>query len=282
MRGGFVVADGRLDGVRAAPRRGQCAVLLAQEIELGALQFRRIGGGDIIHGCAFGANHRGLMVRGEKGAGKVLRAAVGHPVVVQQHVAGQLFVLRAQPVGNPRAQTWRGADAAARMEQQILRAVQGCLADDRADHAQLIRDVGDVRQEVAHPQARLPALFEFPEILQPFAIWGERLRTFIGPPLRLVAVPFGEFWFRIKGVHMRHAAVHEEKDDVLGARREMRERSPGLRRRPLIRESGERQHSEAHARALEKTAPRECWRFVSRAERVEGHLGSLRMFTGHR
>ena len=47
---------------------------------------------------AFGAHHRGLMTAGEKRAAEILEAAVGHPVVVEHNVAGQIVILRAEAV----------------------------------------------------------------------------------------------------------------------------------------------------------------------------------------
>ena len=220
-------------------------------------------------GVPLGADHRGLMRGGQPGAGEILHAAVGNPVVVQQDVAGQFFVFGPQAIRDPGADAGRRADAAAGVQQQVLLAVQRRFADHAADHAQFVGARGDVRQQIADPQSRLAALLELPQALQPLAAWTGALRTGVGFQLGRLAVPLGQLGLGIERVDVRNAAVHEQKDHVLGPRREMRARRPGFRRRPAAGQPGERQPAKAHARSLEKTAPRQRRRLASRAERID-------------
>ena len=56
------------------------------------------------------------------------------------------------------------------MEQEILLAVQRLLPDHRSDDAELVGNRGDVRQQVADPEAALAVLPKLPRAAEPHSI----------------------------------------------------------------------------------------------------------------
>ncbi len=250
--GGLVIADGGFDG--GVGIRAGGVVLVAEEIEFGALNREGIGGGDVVHGPALGANGGGLMGGREEGAGEILGTAVGDPIVVEEDVAGEVFVFGAEAVGDPRADAGRGADAAAGVEEEILGSVEWSLTDHRADDTEVVGDAGDVGKQVADPESRLAALPEVPRVFEPFAAGADALGEFVVPPLRGLAVAPGQFRFGVKRVHVGNAAVHEEEDDVFGARGEMGLGAAFIRGGGLAGESGAGEPAEAETGLLEKAA----------------------------
>ena len=221
------------------------------------------------------------MGRGEIGAAEVLQAAVGDPVVVENDIAGEVVVLRPQAVRNPGAKAWGGADDPPGVEEKVLLAVERKFADHRSDDAQLVGHLGDPGEEVADPQAALPALAKLPRAPEPDPI-GVGLRA-----LRDIRVadlrPFVGLEHRlgIEEIDVARAPVHEAEDDVAGPGA-----SGGRRCRGGLwpEEAGERKHSESCGRPSEEAAPRRGGRSpagaVAGGERVgRGHRTSLRQAT---
>ena len=100
-----------------------------------------------------------------------------------------------------------------RCAEKIRTVVLGKLGGHRAHHAQLIRHLADVREQVTHIQPGLTVLFEIPRRLQRLAdvvklrrvdLRGERL-----------AVVLLETRLVIERIDLRHTAVHVEKMTLL-------------------------------------------------------------------
>jgi hypothetical protein len=192
------------------------------------------------------------MAGGEERAAEVFQSAVGHPVVVQHDVTGQVVILGAESVGHPGTETRSLADDASGVQQEILLPVQWQLADHGTHDAEVVRHFGEMWEKFAHPQAALPALFEFPRAAKPDAV-RIGLSTF-RDSTRADGFAFVllEHGFRVEGVHMAGAAVHEAKDDVLRLRREMGARRGTGR---SCKEAAQSQPAESGGGALKKAAP---------------------------
>ena len=108
--------------------------------------------------------------------------------------------------------------------------VVGMIGLQRADNAQIIDAFRDVREQARDLDAASAVRLEGPVRLL------EEARVVAGPPLPFVdgdglAVVAEQGRLGVEGVDVRNAARHEEEDDVLGARREVRR----LRRQQITR-----------------------------------------------
>ena len=182
----------------------------------------------------------------------------------------QVLVVAAEPVVNPRAHARPAGDLRAGLEEGDRGVVVDRLGEHRADDAELVDDLGGVRQEIADPGAVRPVLAE-PELRT-----GERQRRLIaghaGQPLalphrvrQLLAVALVEHWLVVERLHLRRPAGHEEIDDALRLRREVElaaQHATVLRAHDanaLVRidEVRESNPAEPHAEAAEHRAPRQ-------------------------
>ena len=87
------------------------------------------------------------------------------------------------------------------------------------DDGDIVGTCRDMREKIADRNARIAVSPKLPGTLEPLAT-AVRGRV-AGIEKRLAVAPI-EFGFRIETVDVRDSAVHEAKDDVLGARLEMR------------------------------------------------------------
>ena len=119
--------------------------------------------GNIEHRVALGAALHALVDgRQEAGAERIL-AAVGLRAAGDQHdEAGQVLVLGAQAVGDPRAHRRAARPRRAGEDQQLGRGVVELVGVHRVDEAQLVGHLGQVRHGVGKPEARLAVLLERP------------------------------------------------------------------------------------------------------------------------
>ena len=133
----------------------------------------------------------------------------------------QVGVVAAQPVMHPRAHARAAGDLRSGLEERDRRIVVDRLGEHRADDAQVVDDLGGVRQQVGDPGAAAAVLRE-PE-LRP----GERQRRLVarhaGEPLalahrigQLLAVARLEQRLVIERLELRRPAGHEQVDDALG------------------------------------------------------------------
>jgi len=138
------------------------------------------------------------------------------------HVAGEILVFGTEAVDGPgtHARAGEGAGASECLEEGG--AVVDALADHRLDEAEVVDPIANVREEVADLVAALSAGAELPLGLHQRArrvLVVERERALDG---QRIAVVLEQIRLVVERVDGRRAAVHEEEDDVLGARREVR------------------------------------------------------------
>jgi hypothetical protein len=124
------------------------------------------------------------------------------------------------------------------------------------DHAKVVGAGTDVGKQFAYWMAALAMLMEFPRRLEQVSGGGKlhtRLRARVGLAVIAIQQRLG-----IKRVDVRRATLHEQKDDPLGPRREMRRlRSERILLRPFARfreQRGERQGAKADRGAGEQLA----------------------------
>ena len=111
------------------------------------------------------------------------------------------------------------------------------------EHAEIVRPLCQMRQQLAHPLPALAVLLEFPRAAEQLAA---RLAVLSGERFAVVFLKLG---FVIKRVEVRDAALHEEQDHALRLRRKMRFACRGARR-----QAGEGQVAETAQRATEHVA----------------------------
>lgn len=87
------------------------------------------------------------------------------------------------------------------------------------DHGQVVGTSRDAREQFADRQARLSVPAELPGRFEPLPA---ALRRRIVDFANRLAVEFLQFRFRIERVDVRHTAVHEQEDCVLGSSGEVR------------------------------------------------------------
>ena len=228
-------------------------VHLLQHVQLDSLQvdvgFRIF---DVLDGGVFGLNagvadRRPLKVGRQEGAAPVLHAAMAERRANGDE-SRQVLILRAQAVGHPGTDAGTDERVAAGVQLQQGASVGRVVGMDGANHAQIIGPRTDVREQVADGQAALTVLLELPGRLQQVARAGELHPRFLAGK-RLAVVPL-QRRLGIKRVHLRRAAVHEQEDDPLGLRLEVRRShrqgsavafiAPGLR----TQQSPQRQQAE--------------------------------------
>ena len=189
------------------------------------------------------------------------RADHGGLVRAQHHEPGEIAVLGAEPIGEPRSQRGPPRLDVPRVHHEQRRLVIRDVGVHRSDHADVVRAFSHVGEEFAHFEPRLSVTLEAEG----------RLHQRAGSPFRLdlsrrqrLAVVLLEGGFGIEGVDLRDAAVHEQEDHVLRARLEMRLRhrtargghqpARGFQHRGP-HQAGEGHHAEAGAHGAQRVAP---------------------------
>ena len=181
----------------------------------------------------------------------------------------QVVVHAAEAVVGPRAHARSARQLAAGLEERDRRVVVDGLGVHRAEHADLVRDAADVREEFADFGAALAVTGE----LETAGLTGEaRLRGHhagdalaaadgIGQVLVELALEFG---LRIQQVEVRRAAGLEEADDALGLGGEVGQAGQavdmriagGAGRSAAAEQMGEGAGAEAQSGLLQEFAPR--------------------------
>ena len=227
------------------------AVHFAQQVELFALRVRR--GARIVQP----RNHRlGVEVRVVDVAAAVLRrqeragpqdGKPHGPAGAEHHVAREVRVLRAEAVAAPRTHRGHAGRHGAVVHQEQGGAVVRVVRVDAAEHAEVVGELRGEREQFADGQAGLTVIGKLERHRQQPARGPLRAQVRARGPL---PGELGQVRLGVEEVRAERAAIHEQVDDPLGARPEVRHRQ---RRRVGIRQreggSGQRceQAERAHA-----------------------------------
>ena len=198
------------------------------------------------------ADRRAVRPRRQERAREVVHAAVAERRADRDE-RGEIRVLRAESVGDPRAHRRADERVAARVDLEQRAAVRGVRPVQALDEAEVVDELGDVREQVAHPRARLAVLAELPRAGEQVAGLGE-LHARLGERQRLARVA-REQRLVVERVDLRRPAVHEAEDHPLGAWLEVRRgehAAVGLRE--LRQQARERDRAKARAKAGERVA----------------------------
>ena len=146
---------------------------------------------------------------------------------------GQVLVRRAQAVAEPRPHRRPPRDLRAGLEERDRRVVVDRLGVHRADEAELVDDLGRLRQELADPGADCPCRRELED--RAGQRQGRLVRRHARQPLphpdrvgQVLAVHPVQQRLVIEQVELRRPAAHEQVDDPLRPGRKVRRRArPG-------------------------------------------------------
>ena len=222
--GQLVGLDARRELVVFRVPRQVFAVQIPQQVQpfalaLAADLLRRTQVNDRIAG---GAELRPL-VGGRHEASPPIRLAVdgAAAMICEDHVAGQVLVLRAQTVGQPTAHAGMAGQHRAGVHLVQGRTVIVGQGMHRADHREVVRVLGDLREQFRNFEAALPVLLELPRGgHQPagIALRDDHL-AHAGHHLAGVLFQLG---LGVEGVDVARAPVAEDRDDTLRLGREVR------------------------------------------------------------
>ena len=199
-------------GEQLATGRRQGPAAWRREIADAALAGRQTGTPD---GSA-------LVDRREEGGAVVPRATVAQ-TRREADEAGEVGVLRPEPVVEPGSERWAHRRGGTAVEEERRWTVGNPLGVEAADDTQIVGDPRDLRKEIGDPKAALPAPRKLPQRLH------DALRRAL-PRLgqaaeiterHLLAVVGREPRLRVETVDLAHAAGHEEENHPLGAPRKM-------------------------------------------------------------
>ena len=208
-------------------------------------------------------DERALVDRRQERAVPQRRPYRRRHVRAEHDVARQVLVVGAETVGEPRADRRPAHLRVAGVHHQHRRLVVRNVGVHRTDEADVVRAFADVREQLADLDAGLAVLLEREGRAHQragLAFGGNRAAR------QRLSVVLVEHRLRIEAVDLRQAAVHEQKDDTLGARRVIEPprvdaavlgQRPGRSDNRLAHETGEREHAEPVAHAAERVAPSE-------------------------
>ena len=133
------------------------------------------------------AQRRALISRGQEGRAVIVFGAVRQRGANRDE-AGQVLILGAQAIGDPRAHAGTDERVAAGVQFQQRPAVAAVRAVHRMDDAQFVGHARDVRKQFADPGAALAVLLELPRRLQQVAgLAGDDARLGKGQRLAVIA-----------------------------------------------------------------------------------------------
>ena len=229
----FVARDARSEVRVIRAWRLVLGVVFAQRVEHAALHRRghSVRALQIKNGIACGAQHGALIARGHVAAGPIFCAADRPADRIEHHSkAGQILACAAEAVVHPRAETRAAGKDFPRVHLQHRRTVDRRVGGHRMDEPDIVHARREVREKIAHMLAALPVLLELPlrsdhAALVPFSAAAKGLHINRLPVERV------ERGLVVKRVHLARPAIHEEENDALRLRREVR-----LLRRERIRE----------------------------------------------
>jgi hypothetical protein len=182
---------------------------------------------DVQHGIALGMEGHALEAAGQEPAVPLTRRdrlALSAAHRRQDHEAGQIVALAAQPVQDPRSHARASGDRAACVHERVRRIVVDRVGLQRSDDANVVRDRADVRQyggdflpglaPTLERELRGQALELLVLQLGDWLALGQRGR-------HRLAVHLGQLRLVIQRFQMRRAAGHAKEDDRLGPRWKM-------------------------------------------------------------
>ena len=175
-------------------------------------------------------------------------------------VAGQVLVLGAESVGDPRPHARPDERVAAGVQFEQRSAVPRVRAPHRIDHAQVIDVLSDMRKQIADPRPALAVLPKLPRRLQQVS-GRRRENSRLRKRQRLPMIPF-EQRLVIERVDLRRPTVHEEKNDSPRLRWKQRSlRSERIRRarRVRLQEVRQRERPEPARRSAQHSTPGKHW-----------------------
>ena len=262
--------DPRLEGrVVAAAGRVQC-VEPVHQVELPPLGLGALGVvADVLdelgHVGMLGVDVRALERAGQEPRPPVLDAHDRQPAGAHGDEAGQVLILRAQAVGDPRAHAGPGLPPLAAVHQHQRRLMIGHVGVHRADDAEVVGvRTGGSGEQLADLQTALPV----PAKLERRAHGGAGLAlgAEVGARQRL-SVVLRQQGLGVERVDVRRAAVHEQVDDLLGPGGELgRPRGQGIER------IGRRR---ARPRRGERSEPAVVGQHARQADEAEAHAAAV-------
>jgi hypothetical protein len=215
--GEFIVAVARRQ-VLAIERLNQvqrAALLRAADLRLRAkIENRRLA-----------RPHRhALISRGQKAIAPRRRAAFDFAAGIGQHnVGGQIAVFAPQAISDPTPRAGPTHEDAAGIHLIDRLRMVHAIAVQRANHAQLVGQFGDVRQELTHRDGRLAARFELLHRLEQRILHHVAPRHDFAELLRQrLARVLDEVGLGVEQIDVAGPAVHEQPDDPLRPRRKVR------------------------------------------------------------
>ncbi len=266
-RHGHLHAEGGFEGLhsrgeqRIAGTRGEVLLVhLTQRGEFELLAVCRQTRCDIRDGFRPGHDERALIRSRQEVARKDLSARVGL-LRRDDDEAGQIAVQRTEAISHPRAHAGPRLRERARVHTKRGVVVVRVRGVHRANQRDVVHAASDVRKQRAHLRAALPVLRKLPlRSLQINALVTRPAFDLGMVGLDLLAVALHQLRLRIKAVHVRDTAGHEEEDDVLRLRREMR--FLGCERVGAVREQSlhdARENERSGGGGAEELASRDGW-----------------------
>ena len=243
---------GRLNGILAEER-------IDPEIETRIRQYEmafRIA--DVMHGVALGLKKDALIFAREEAAGPLARGdrlRAGFADGGEDDEAGEILRFGAEAIQQPRAHAWPAFDGRACVHERVRGIVIDLLGVHGLDHANLVRERSDIREEAGHGQAALavglecherPARFQFGVLqLRELLTFGERFR-------KGFAVDVFELGLVIERFEVRGTARHAEMNHA--ARPNGRVRGPDQGGFSAAKQRRERHAADAESGAAEERA----------------------------
>ena len=143
---------------------------------------------------------------------------------IQNDESRQAVAERAQPVRDPRAESWPSESSESGMEEEFAGTMVELVGLHRTDDGQVICSLGQVRQEVGEPRAGLTVLREFVRGRQRSRALGNKgellaLQDAVG---HWLAFKLREGRLGVEQIDLGRTAKHVQEDDMLGPRGEVR------------------------------------------------------------
>ena len=163
---------------------------------------------------------RSLIGRRHKTVGPVGRTSDGSPARIDHDdERGQVFVFAPETIADPGAKGWIPLGHLSRIHLDHPGAVREGVGIETLHEAKLVQALVEVRKGVRAPEPGLAVLLELSgrsEQLAPRHLATARLYVDLLPTVLL------QLRLVVPGVHGRRTAVHEEEDNVLRLRGEVR------------------------------------------------------------
>ena len=228
-------------------------VHLRDEVGLRALALGVDVGGrvEVQNGIRSVAEGRALVCRGHVAGAPVLGAAGDFAAVGEHDEPGQVAVLAAEAVHGPRPEARPPREHRPRVHLADAADVVEPIRPAGAEQGEVVGTLGHVRQPVAEVEAGLSVLGELAFGGEQVVASGAHRREHFAEAggQRLAVLP-REFGLRVGEIDVTRPAFHEQENDRLGLRGEVR----FLRHVVALCECGERERAEASAGLSEELA----------------------------